>query len=145
MRRRAARAPRCLDGFTLIELLFVILIIAVLAPVAIPNFTKSVFQSRRAEAMLGLHTIHDLETAYYSQSNEYTDSFELLGFDVEGGTGLLADGSVEGHFYTYTLATWELDGRANANYRATATGDIDPSDDFLDIVIIENGLTVVGN
>ena len=46
-------------------------------------------------------------------------------------------------FYTYVLQAWDVNGLPNANYRATATGDIDPSDAVLDIVIIENMLTVV--
>ena len=38
---------------------------------------------------------------------------------------------------------WDLGGVANANYRATATGDLDKDDTTLDVVIIENALTVL--
>ncbi len=120
----------------------VVAIIGVLAGLAIGNMNKFSARSRRSEALLALKTIHDLRATYYGENTQYSDSFLDLGFDI-GGPGLQPDGTAQGVFYTYVLQTWDLDGKPNANYRATATGDIDPSDAVLDIVIIENMLTVV--
>ena len=88
-----------------------------------------------------MRSIHDSEIVYYAKSMEYTDSFHELGVPVEGGT-LLSENSVLGNRYTYTLATWALGDMPNANYRATATADLDGSDATLDIIIIENQLTI---
>ena len=54
-----------------------------------------------------------------------------------------SDGAYQGPYYTFTLSRWSLGGVANANYRATATGDLDRDDSTLDVVIIENALTVL--
>ncbi len=120
----------------------VVAIAGVLAALAIGNMNKFSARARRSEALLALKTIHDLQVSYYGENTQYADSFLDLGFDI-GGPGLQPDGTAPGVYYTYVLQTWDLDGNPNANYRATATGDIDPSDAVLDIVIIENMLTVV--
>ena len=138
---RPARRARLGAGFTLTELLVVVALIGVLASVAIPSFAKLTFKARRAEALMALRQLFELQTTYYSNRNEYSDSFSELGFGMHGGT-LLADGSYEGPYYSYTLETWDMNSEPNANYRGTATGDIDPSDPILDVVIIENQLTI---
>jgi prepilin-type N-terminal cleavage/methylation domain-containing protein len=142
----SARAPRRdrrrRDGFTLLEMMVVVAIIGVLAALAVGNMNKYSARARRSEALLALKTIHDLQVAFYGENTQYADSFADLGFDI-GGPGLQPDGTAEGEFYTYVLQAWDVNGLPNANYRATATGDIDPSDPVLDIVIIENMLTVV--
>jgi prepilin-type N-terminal cleavage/methylation domain-containing protein len=137
----AARLSRRGAGFTLTELLIVVALIGILAAVAIPSFTKFAIKARRAEALMALRQLFELQTTYYSNRNEYSDSFEEVGFAIYGGT-LLGDGSYEGPYYSYTLQTWSMLGVPNANFRGTATGDIDPSDPILDIVIIENQLTI---
>ena len=137
----SARCARLGAGFTLAELLVVVALIGVLASVAIPSFTNFSFKARRAEALMALRQLFELQATYYSNRNEYSDSFRELGFGMHGGT-LLADGSYEGPYYSYTLQTWDVNGQSNANYRVTATGDIDPSDPVLDVVIIENQLTI---
>ena len=123
-------------------MMVVVAIAGVLAALAIGNMSKFSARARRSEALLALKTIHDLQVSYYGENTQYAGSFLDLGFDI-GGPGLQPDGTAQGEFYTYVLQTWDVDGLPNANYRATATGDIDPSDAVLDIVIIENMLTVV--
>lgn len=135
-----ARSPRT-RGFTLLELVVVAAIIAILAAAAIPSFTNLVHKSRRAEAYAALRGIYQLQTQYYGRHGVYTDSFDELGFALDGGQRTDAS-TIVGPYYTYTLETKSLDGRPKANFRATATGDIDPSDPVLDVVIIENRLTV---
>ncbi len=137
----SARRARLGAGFTLTELLVVVALIGVLASVAIPSFTKFSFKARRAEALMALRQLFELQATYYSNRNEYSDSFREVGFGIHGGQ-LLGDGSYEGPYYSYTLQTWSMLGVPNANYRGTATGDIDPSDAILDVVIIENQLTI---
>jgi len=140
---RSVRSPsrRSQHGFTIAEMLVVMVIIGVLAAALLPNYVRYVYKTRRSEAFFALRAIHDAQAYHFATKREYSGSFEALGFELEGGTQR-PDGAYDGVYYTYTLDVWDLDGEANANYRATATGDIDTSDDTLDIIIIENALTV---
>jgi prepilin-type N-terminal cleavage/methylation domain-containing protein len=142
--RSATQLPdrrRRRGGFTLAELLVSVVILGVLAAALIPNYIRYVYQARRSEAFSALRAIHDAQAYHYANKGEYSGSFEELGFELEGGA-LRSDGAYEGGYYTYTLNRWDLGDEPNANYRATATGDLDKSDATLDIVIIENALTV---
>ena len=58
-------------GFSLIELLIVVAIIAVLGAIAIPQFTKYISKTRRAEMFVGLAGIYAVEAAYYANNSEY--------------------------------------------------------------------------
>ena len=129
-------------GFTLAELLVTVVIFGLLVASALPHLLRSVYRARRTEALYALHAIHDFQAVHYATNSEYTDSFAALGFALDNGTQR-ADGSYKGPFYSYSLARWSVGGRANANYRATATGDLDKDDATLDVVIIENALTVL--
>jgi prepilin-type N-terminal cleavage/methylation domain-containing protein len=130
-------------GFTLIELVMVFAIIAVLAMMTLPNVMKLSRKSRRAEAYQALHSISIAQTAYFTLDGFYAPTFDQLGFQLNGGQRVDAS-TIQGPYYTYTITTAAVNGVQNQNYRVTATGDIDPSDPVLDIVIIENQLTVVG-
>ncbi len=130
------------SGFTIIELLVVVGIIGILATIAIPNFTRLSTKSRRVEAYEALHALSVAQSAYFAEQGSYAPNFDLLGFQLEGGVRLDAV-TIQGPHYTYTLAPVALNGNPNGNYRATATGDIDTSDPFVDVVVIENQLTVV--
>jgi type II secretory pathway pseudopilin PulG len=120
----------------------VMAVIGIMASVAVPQFMRYLYRSKRTEAIYGLRTIHDLQLNYFDARQEYADSFELLGAPLSGGR-INQDGSFSGDEYTFTLQTWEVSGKPNANYRATATGNIDPTDETLDIVIIENRITII--
>ena len=141
--RAAARCSRTRRrGFTLIELIVVVATIGVLASVAIPSFFKYVYRAKRSEALFGLKGIHTLETTFYGVNVEYSDSFTELGFQITGGSQV-DEATILGDTYSYTLQTFPVDGKPDANFRATATANLDKSDPFLDVIIIENNLTVV--
>ncbi len=140
----SARAPRARRklGFSLIEIMIVVVIIGLLASVAIPMFRNFVYKARRVEGVTGLRQLFQVQTSYYSDKGVYSDSFADLGFQMEQGQ-LQGDGSYQVDWYTYTVETWDVNGQADANFRGTATGDIDPMDPVLDIIIIENRLRIV--
>ncbi len=139
-----ARAPRGRRrlGFSLIEIMIVVVIIGLLSSVAIPMFRNFLYKARRVEGLMGLRQLFQLQTSYYSDKGIYSDSFTDLGFAIEQGQ-LQADGSYRADWYTYTLEIWDVNGQAAANFRGTATADIDPTDPVLDIIIIENRLRIV--
>lgn len=143
--KHSSRSPilqRRSTGFTLIELMIVVAIIGILASIALPNLRSSAFRAKRNEAELNLKGIYQAQKAYYVEHGIYGATFPTIGFEIVGGT--LLDGiTIESKYYTYTLEILATDGIVNSNYSATATGDIDPTDAMLDILMIESGLVVI--
>ncbi|MBQ3666507.1 MAG: prepilin-type N-terminal cleavage/methylation domain-containing protein, partial [Elusimicrobiaceae bacterium] len=58
-------------GFTLIEVLVVVLIIAVLAAVAVPQYQKAVLKSRFSSLMPTTKAVHNGNEAYYLMHSGY--------------------------------------------------------------------------
>ncbi|WP_428898301.1 prepilin-type N-terminal cleavage/methylation domain-containing protein [Parelusimicrobium proximum] len=65
-------------GFTLIELLVVVLIIAILAAVALPQYTKAVDKSRATEMMLTLSALYQSAERYRLANDENPTSLDQL-------------------------------------------------------------------
>lgn len=128
-------------GFTLIELMVVISIIGVLSAVALPGYQAYVWRSKRNEAYLNLNGIYKSQKAFYNEFNRYGSTFEEIGFEIGGGV-LLDPTTLQSKYYTYTLEAFSVNGVANANYSAVATGDLDPDDAMLDIIMIEGGVVI---
>ena len=124
------------------ELVVVILILGMVGAGLVPMYLRNVYRARRSEALYGLRAIHDLQAVNYAAYGEYSESLAGLGFVLDGGRQR-SDGAYQGPYYTYTLSRWALGGVQNQNYRGTATGDLDKDDATLDVVIIENALTVL--
>jgi type IV pilus assembly protein PilE len=135
MRKRSA-------GFTILEVLVVVAILAILATMAAPAGMRSVYKSRRDEAFQALRAISIAQSAYFALHDAYGDTFDEIGFALEGGRRI-DERTIKGPVYTYTLAALEIDGRARGNYRAIASGNLDPTDEMLDILMIENNLKVL--
>ncbi|WP_428897892.1 type IV pilus assembly protein PilE [Parelusimicrobium proximum] len=66
-------------GFTLIELLVVVLIIAILAAVALPQYTKAVEKSRATEALLNVKAISDAANRTYLIADSYASLSGITG------------------------------------------------------------------
>ena len=132
---------RRLRGFSLVELMVVVMLIAALSAVAIPTFRKYVYRAKRSEAKYALKGIHDTQISWYGNYGAYTDSFSDLGFSLVGGQ-LIDPSTIDGPTYSFSIQTQDLNGATDGNYRATASGNLDASDAFIDVIIIENQLTV---
>lgn len=68
------------SGFTLVELLAVVLIIAILTSVALPQYRRSVLRAEAMEALVNLKTIFDSAKRYRSANSEAPS--KLNGLDV---------------------------------------------------------------
>ena len=128
-------------GFTLIEILIVVAIMLTLATVGFSQYSLLLAKARRIEATTALSGVYKLQLSYFAQAGRYADSFDELGFQLNGADRIDAK-TIRAEHYTYTINALPQGGVAAANYQTIATGDIDPIDAFLDIVIIENDLTV---
>jgi type IV pilus assembly protein PilE len=73
-------------GFTLVEVMIVVTIIAVLASIAIPTYTKQVQKSRRVDARTAVTDLAGREERFLSTSGSYATTWAQLGFAVAGNT-----------------------------------------------------------
>ncbi len=67
-------------GFTLLELLMVVIIIAILASIAIPQYFKAAERARSSEALQMLATMRGSETRYYAEWANYSNNTTLMDF-----------------------------------------------------------------
>lgn len=115
-------APK--KGFTLIELMIVIAIIAFLAALSIPTFSKIMAKTKRAEAYVNLHAIYTAQKAYWTEHGTYTTQLygpSGAGWQPEGYHGGGAD---EQFYYTYGFAD-------SAEGQSYFTGKLQTSASFL--------------
>jgi prepilin-type N-terminal cleavage/methylation domain-containing protein len=92
-------------GFTLIEVLIVVIILAILATISIPQFSKMTKRARLAEAWTGLAAIRTAEAVYYLSWDTYTTNTSVLDMDLQ-----------QDHF-GFTVA-----GASATDYNAMAVG-----------------------
>ena len=69
-------------GFTLIDLLVVVIIIAILAAIALPQYQKAVEKSRASQALVLLKGAYQAAAMYYMDKGSYPTSFAQMEFDV---------------------------------------------------------------
>jgi type IV pilus assembly protein PilE len=87
------------EGFSLVELVVALAIVAIIAAIAYPSYTNSVYKSRRAEGRALLQTVAAAQERYYGNRNKYTSATDSDGLAIPTQ-------SEPGHFYT--LAKIEL-------------------------------------
>jgi len=109
-----AKDPR---GFTLIELMIVVMVIAILASVAIPQFLKYKTKAMQIEAITLMRNIRDYEITFYSSTDKYTTT---LSFDTATDTAF---------YKLWNVITWPP-GLEN-NYMVTCSANLD-TDAFRD-------------
>jgi Tfp pilus assembly protein PilE len=127
----------------LVELMIVLACIGVLSAIAIPSLKKYVWRAERSEAYSTLSGIYKSQLTYFIDNGRYADDFNSLGFGIVGGQ-MVDPQTIQSKYYVYTISAFaDADGNANGNYQAVATGDRDESDAMLDILLIENDLTII--
>ncbi len=114
-------------GFTLVELLAVVIIIAVLSSVAMPQYRRSLERSRVAEALELLPAIYDAQQRYYVEAEVLPNnvSFPQLDINLRGKVAGAAQNQWKTGNFTYTmaprLAMMRLFQRPTAPVYATVT------------------------
>lgn len=67
-----------MKGLSLIELLVVIVVVAVITTIAIPNYQGYVARSRRADAMISLQRVANEQEQFYFDGNRYSTNLASL-------------------------------------------------------------------
>ena len=95
------------QGFTLIEMLIVLIIIAVLAAVAVPQYKHAVLKSRFSTVMPIAKAVADAQEVYYLGRNYYANNSEKDVLDVATGTDAMLELATQGqeNEYNYVAAS----------------------------------------
>lgn len=103
-------------GFTLIEVMITVVIVAVLASIAFPNFMDAVRKSRRSEAFTALSNVQQTQERW--RANNQTYSADLT---TAWPNGLGIPSTTPGGYYTIAVAVPAGDdGRVRHEAVATA-------------------------
>ena len=89
------------SGFTLIELMIVVAIIAFLAMVSVPTFSRFLAKAKRAEAYMNLSSIYAAQKAYHAEHGTYSDVLNGQGGAGWKPEGYKGGGKNENFYYTY--------------------------------------------
>jgi len=134
------RDPR--RGMTLIELMLMLTLMALIAAGALDRYRAHVHRSMRAEGTTYLKGVYLAQSAHEMEHRQYAGDFEQLGFEITGARALDAH-SLRASHYTLSLHAFPYEGRERGNYQAVAAADLDTSDAMLDVLLIENDLTIL--
>ena len=145
-------------AFSLVELMVVVAIIAFLASIAIPRYTKTKAKAKQAEVHAMLSSLHTAEQLFWAENGTYSTKLsgpDSIGWEPEGYNGggknasfnytygFFFPGAQEGvHYFTGKLCTKpNLNSRCFADkekFVARATGEVFKKD-TADIWSIDTG------
>lgn len=122
--------------------MIVVAIIGLLAAIAIPQFLRFSWKSKRAEAWTLAKTIHTSQTAYFSSYDHFAfGNGNNLILNNELGIGAINQGKYYQFQYATNNSNPVTDPKATMDYIAALFGNIDdnanPADD--DRLAIKNG------
>lgn len=115
-------------GFTLLEMMVVVAIIAVLAGILIPNFTRARAQAATSACMANEKSIATALELYYTDNQKYPPSADVDSTFVQTMSGYMNQIPVDpaagtGSYYKYTLSNQS----GVVSYSITCPGTHDPS------------------
>jgi type IV pilus assembly protein PilE len=94
-------------GFTLIEVMIAVVIVAILASIAVPSFTKQSMRSKRSDALVALQQAAAAQERYYAINSRY-----VANADPFAGTATITSPE---QLYSVAVAV------SGATFTATAT------------------------
>jgi len=100
-------------GVTLMELMITLLIVAILAAVAIPNYRDHSMRGHRTEAAMALTQIASRQEQFYLQNNTYTANLADLGMDATTEHGRYGLALTNGDATAFVARATALGGQAD--------------------------------
>ncbi len=119
-------------GFTLIELMITVAILAILAAVAIPQYSNYINRAKQADAIIGLKAAQMAQEQYFSENNAYSGTIDILpGFSDAAVNDSYAKGeytlSASASATTFTIEAVWVDSGIGIDDRWTINqSDIEP-------------------
>jgi type IV pilus assembly protein PilE len=101
-------------GFTLLELMIVLVVMAILAAIAVPSYTKYGYRARRSDGQKLLISIANAQERYYALHNAYADLATI-------GYAASTTATSEAGYYTASVAVTAVASLDAQAYTATAT------------------------
>ena len=100
------------QGFTLIELMIVVVVVAILAALAFPQYRDYVLRSNRAVAKSALTQIADRQEQFYVSNKSYAADLADLGYAVDGSGWMYIDrrgnfSAADGGNAIYRITQWD--------------------------------------
>ena len=123
--------PRKNNAFTLVEIMIVVVIIALLAAIAIPNLLRSRNQAQEATAQANLKLIANALENYAAINSQYpTVTSTLMGVTPPYLSVDYFSGAINGYTFTHSLASYSYlisaypanTGTSLASYSITTGG-----------------------
>lgn len=120
-------------GFTMIELMIVVVVVAILAAIAFPQYRDYIVRSNRAIAKSLLTQVADRQEQFYTANKRYSDDLTDLGYPADpffvdrngktgaadGGTAIYSIGLDAANDTSYLLAADVLNTQAAEDARCT--------------------------
>ena len=110
---------RLVQGFTLIELMITVVIIAVIAAIAVPNYTDYVTRSKFTEAHGQLSDLRVKMEQYFMDNRRYSTTAAGGTCGIPGGNTPTTGGT---KYFTYTCASSSPNAAGDQQFVVTATG-----------------------
>ncbi len=108
------------QGFTLIELMITVAIIAILAAIAVPNYTDYVTRSKFTEAHGMLADLRVKMEQYYMDNRRYSLTTATGTCGIPGGNAPTVPGA---KYFTFTCASTAANAAGDQQYTLTAAGN----------------------
>ncbi len=108
------------QGFTLIELMITVAIIAILAAIAVPNYTDYVTRSKFSEAHGMLGDLRVKMEQYYMDNRRYSTTTGGGTCGIPGGNAPTVPGA---KYFTFTCASTAANAAGDQQYTLTAAGN----------------------
>lgn len=100
-------------GVTLMELMITLLIVAILAAIAVPNYRSHSMRGHRTEANMALAQIASRQEQFYMQNNTYTANLADLGFGAATEHGRYGLALTSGDATAFVARATALGGQAD--------------------------------
>jgi type IV pilus assembly protein PilE len=108
------------QGFTLIELMITVAVVAILAAIAVPNYTDYITRSKFTEAHGMLADLRVKMEQYYMDNRRYSTTTGGGTCGIPGGNAPTTPGT---KYFTFTCASTATNAAGDQQYTLTAAGN----------------------